>query len=391
MLRSKNLFFRKKWMARFSCVNISLLILSCTTSPADRQTFQLDGHLNSAYWQNWHNPPANFMRLTEIPCDVNRVFVAFALPEPEFGRMSFEPHGQSQEDFRADLNELQSHGVKVLISVGGGNHVIALRDVEMENEFVESMKNIIETFGFDGLDINLEGSSIWMDEGDVDFKNPSTAKLVHFISAMRRLKATFGKDFLLSAAPETQYVVAGYQKYGDAFGGYLPLLDALRDDLDVVHMQLYNSGSQLVYTGNEPTDDDPVVEQGTADFVVALTEMLILGFPVAGEENGYFEGLGADKVAIGLPATPSAASGGYLEPAEFRNALQYLITGQPDYDTGYILRKPEGYPDLKGGMNWSVNWDRSGDGGTPPFAFVQLLRKEITRLLEGTTKPQRGE
>lgn len=362
-------------------VGVSMLGVSCATAPTPRKAFQLDGRVIAAYWQNWHSPPTAYMRLTDLSDDVNRVYVSFALPEAGSGTMTFDPHRQTDEEFRADVVELQSRGVEVLISVGGGNHVIELENERMEREFIESMTDIIEAYGFDGLDIDLEGSSIWLDEGDTDFTNPSTPKIVHFISAMRKLKDRFGESFLLTASPETQYVVGGYAAYGGTFGGYLPILHGLRDDLDVVHMQLYNSGSQRAYSGKKSSDDDPIVEQGTADFAVALSEMLILGFPVAGDEETYFKGFGASKVAIGLPATPSAASGGYLEPQELHDALHYLMTGRAGYDTNYLLRENAGHPDLRGSMNWSANWDKTRDGGSSPFEFVKEFRKQLEELL----------
>ncbi|MEX2607817.1 MAG: chitinase [Kiritimatiellia bacterium] len=366
---------------------LPFLFLSCTTDSVPRKAFQLDGRVNAAYWQNWHSPPSAYMRLPDLSDDVNRVYVAFALPKAgSSGAMIFEPHEQTAEEFRADVIALRSRGVEVLISVGGANHMIELQNEQMENAFVESMIDLIESYGFDGVDIDLEGSSVWLDGGDLDFRNPTTPKIVHFISAMQKLKAHFGEALLLTAAPETQYVVGGYAAYGGAFGGYLPILHALRGELDVVHMQLYNSGSQRVFSGKAEADYDPIVEQATADFAVALSEMLILGFPVAGDEETWFEGLGADKVAIGLPAKPSAAIGGYLEPEDVRDAVRYLMTGQPEYDTDYLLRQPEGHPRLKGGMTWSANWDRSRVDGTRPYEFVETLREELVRLVQEKVK-----
>ncbi|MBV9786990.1 MAG: chitinase, partial [Chloroflexi bacterium] len=58
----------------------------------------------------------------------------------------------------------------------------------------------------------------------------------------------------------------------------------------------------------------------------------------------------------GLPASPGAAGGGYTAPATVQRALNYLIKGQ-SYGGTYVLRNPAGYPNFRGLMTWSVNWD----------------------------------
>ncbi len=81
-----------------------------------------------------------------------------------------------------------------------------------------------------------------LDSGDTDFKNPKTPKIVNLISALREIADAYGSSFILTAAPETQYVQGGYGNYGGAFGGYLPILHALRDKLTFVHVQYIQHG-----------------------------------------------------------------------------------------------------------------------------------------------------
>jgi chitinase len=80
--------------------------------------------------------------------------------------------------------------------------------------------------------------------------------------------------------------------FAGIWGGYLPIIDALRDSLDVLQVQLYNSGSMYGVDNN-------VYNSGTADFITSQTEAVIYGFNTAG---GAFNGLPANKVAVGLPA-----------------------------------------------------------------------------------------
>jgi chitinase len=146
----------------------------------------------------------------------------------------------------------------------------------------------------------------------------------------------------------------GYQFYGGATGGdtrtgaYLPVIHALRDILTVLHVQDYNSGSVTAL-------DNRFYAMGNADFHVAMTEMLMTGFPVA-QTGKFFPGLRPDQVAIGLPANVNAGNG-FTPVPEVQRALNYLIRGQ-SFGGQYVLRNPGGYLGMRGLMTWSINWDR---------------------------------
>lgn len=329
--------------------------------------------LMAGYWHNWTGKSTEYIRLRDVPPCYNQINVAFATPDPKgSGAMVFVPKYQSQEEFRRDIARHQSRGTRVLLSIGGGNHPVVLNTRQQASAFVRSLTQLINQYGFNGIDINLEKHSLVLDHGDIDFRHPTTPRVVNFIWAIRTLASHYDDSFVLTAAPETQFLTFGHKRYGGEYGGYIPVLHALRDMLDVVYMQYYNSGTQLVYDGKHSNEKGLIVTKGTADFVVALTDMLVQGFPVGLNEKMYFPGLGADKVAIGLPATPSAASGGgYVKPGDLRAALYYLRTGQPTYRTAYRLRQKGGYPNLAGLMTWSINWDASRDGKSQPYAFAR--------------------
>jgi chitinase len=66
-----------------------------------------------------------------------------------------------------------------------------------------------------------------------------------------------------------------------------------------------------------------------------------------------FPRLRQDQVAIGLPASVNAGNG-FTSVAEVRSALDCLIKG-----LGCGTYHPHGvYPNLRGLMTWSINWDR---------------------------------
>ncbi|WP_223166951.1 hypothetical protein [Nonomuraea sp. SYSU D8015] len=155
-------------------------------------------------------------------------------------------------------------------------------------------------------------------------------------------------------APETFFVQLGYQFYGPGPNGaadnrsasYLPVIHALRNDLTLLHVQDYNSGPIKGL-------DDQYHFIGGHDFHVAMTDMLLAGFPITGDPAKVFPPLRQDQVAIGLPAPPNAGNG-FTTVAEVQKAFDCLAKG-----AGCGAYRPRGvYPGLKGLMAWPINWDK---------------------------------
>lgn len=304
------------------------------------------------YWHNFDNGSTN-IRLKDVSSAWDIIDVAFPESASDRATMEFSPYNCTEEEFKADIKELQAKGKKVIISIGGQNGTLELTSKEAEDKFVNSMIDIISTYGFDGIDIDLEGSTVCLEAGDTDFKNPKSPKIVHLISAIRTICDKFGPDFMLTMAPETAYVQGGIYSYNNTWGAYLPVIHALRDKLDILHVQHYN-GSDIEGL------DGVTYRQGTADFHVAITEMLIQGFPIARDTNNMFPGLRPDQVAIGVPACTKAANSGYTETAEMQKALDYLINGK-SFGGKYKLVNEQGYKDFRGLMTWSINWDAASN------------------------------
>jgi chitinase len=304
------------------------------------------------YWHNWGYTP-NTVYLTEIPEAYDVINIAFATPTVAFGStMEFIPDSgiyPNVNDFINDIILLQSLNKKVVISIGGANHPVSLLTADDVQEFVITMSAIIDTYGFDGIDIDLEGGSISLETGDNDFRYPTTPKIVNLIDAITQL-ANLYPYMMLTTAPETAYVQGGYGTYAGIWGAYLPLIHALRDRWTYVHVQHYNTGSMF---GRDGVSYNPPF----ADFHVAMADMLLAGFNVNVYVNNiFFEPLLAEQVAIGLPASISAAGSGYTTPDVVHTALDYLILGIP-FGGQYQLANPDGYADYRGLMTWSINWD----------------------------------
>ncbi|MFF4900555.1 chitinase [Streptomyces sp. NPDC001068] len=323
----------------------------------DLPTHALVGYLHASFANG-----SGYTRLADVPDSWDVIDLAFGEPtsatsgDIRFNRCPVTecPNVESDADFKAAVKAKQAAGKKVLISIGGANGQVQLTTTAARDAFVSSVSNIIDTYGLDGLDVDFEGHSLSLNTNDTDFKNPTTPVVVNLISALKTLKARYGSKFVLSMAPETFFVQMGYQFYGTGkFGGqdprcgaYLPVIYALRDDLTLLHVQDYNSGPIMGL-------DNQYHSMGGADFHIAMTDMLLTGFPVAGDANNVFPALRPDQIAIGMPASVNAGNG-YVAPAEVTKSLDCLTkrTNCGSYATHGT------WPTLRGLMTWSVNWDR---------------------------------
>ncbi|MFF5776854.1 chitinase [Streptomyces virginiae] len=307
---------------------------------------------------------SGYVRMADVPASWDVINLAFGEPTSvTSGDIRFRlcpvaecPNVESEAEFKAAVKAKQAAGKKVLISIGGQNGQVQLASTAARDTFVSSVSKIIDDYGLDGLDIDFEGHSLSLATGDTDFRAPTTPVIVNLVSAVKTLKAKYGPDFVLTMAPETFFVQLGYQYYGSGpwggqdprAGAYLPVIHALRDDLTLLHVQDYNSGSIMGL-------DNQYHSMGGADFHIAMTDMLLTGFPVAGNTARVFPALRPDQVAIGLPATTNAGNG-HTSPAEVTKALNCL-TKKTDCGT----YQPHGtWPGLRGLMTWSINWDRFG-------------------------------
>ncbi|CAI4160328.1 chitinase [Streptomyces albidoflavus] len=272
-------------------------------------------HAVTGYWQNFNNG-ATVQTLADVPDAYDIIAVSFADATANAGEITFTLDsaglgGYTDEQFRADLAAKQADGKSVIISVGGEKGAVAVNDSASAQRFADSTYALMEEYGFDGVDIDLENglNSTYMTE------------------ALTKLHEKAGDGLVLTMAPQTIDMQSPENEY---FKTAL----ATKDFLTVVNMQYYNSGSMLGCDGQ-------VYAQGTVDFLTALACIQL--------ENG----LDASQVGIGVPASPKAAGGGYVEPSVVNDALDCLTRG-----TGCGSFKPEKtYPALRGAMTWSTNWD----------------------------------
>jgi chitinase len=304
------------------------------------------------YWETWGT-----MKLTAINPAYNVIDIAFAVTKGssmyEMEMASFSNYTKSA--FMTDMDALHAQKKVIILSIGGANDPVFLNNATEKNTFVTSMNKIMTDYGdkFDGIDIDLEAASIKQFAGTWTMTSP-VPQQQYMIDGIKQIMADYktrtGKKLLLTMAPETYYVQGGLapgQISGAGGAGYLPIIEALKNEIDMIHCQLYNGSSNIAVDGKE-------YKEGTGDFLVSMTETVIKGFTVL-NGKGVFSGLPASKVGIGLPACSGVASG-YVTPDIVCQAVKYIRGVIPKPATWkYTLTKS--YPEMTCLMTWDVNED----------------------------------
>ncbi|WP_328536989.1 chitinase [Streptomyces sp. NBC_00344] len=305
----------RAWCATAVAALAAALTFAGTTAHATETAAAPPAHAVTGYWQNFNNG-ATVQKLSDVPADYDIIAVAFADTGAAPGAVTFSLDsaglgGYTADQFKADIKAKQAAGKSVVISIGGQNGTVSVTDSASAANFADSVYSLMQEYGFDGVDIDLENgiNSTYMSQ------------------ALKSLSAKAGSGLVITMAPQTIDMQSTSTEY---FKTAL----AVKDILTVVNMQYYNSGSMLGCDGK-------VYAQGSVDFLTALACIQLEG------------GLDPSQVGLGLPASSSAAGSGYVAPGVVNDALDCLAKG-----TGCGSFKPSTtYPGLRGAMTWSTNWD----------------------------------
>ncbi|WP_080922400.1 glycosyl hydrolase family 18 protein [Pseudomonas viridiflava] len=306
------------------------------------------------FWHNWGPEPGQGYRqgmfkemsLSEIPEAYNVVAVAFMKGN---GIPTFKPYKGTDAEFRAEVAKLNAQGRAVLISLGGADAHIELH-AGQEAALAAEICRLVEVYGFDGLDIDLEQTAITFADNATVL--PAALKLV------REHYKTEGKHFIISMAPEFPYLRDS--------GPYLAYISALEDYYDFIAPQYYNQGGDGIWVDElnawiTQNNDDQKLE-----FLYYLTDSLING------TRGFSE-IPADRLVIGLPSNNDGAATGYvINPQDVNDALAEL--------------QSDGNP-IRGLMTWSINWDDGKDKEKEPYNWEFMTRYGY--LTGGTPTPDK--
>ncbi|MBC3955745.1 fibronectin type III domain-containing protein [Pseudomonas triticifolii] len=294
---------------------------------------ELPKNILMGFWHNWGPEPGQGyqqgmfkeMSLSEVPEAYNVVAVAFMKGN---GIPTFKPYKGTDAEFRAEVAKLNAQGRAVLISLGGADAHIELH-AGQEAALAAEICRLVEVYGFDGLDIDLEQTAItYADNATV---LPAALKLV------RKHYETEGKHFIISMAPEFPYL-------RDA-GAYLDYVSALEAYYDFIAPQYYNQGGDGIWVDELNAWITQNNDDQKREFLYYLTDSLIHG-------TRGFSSIPADRLVIGLPSNNDGAATGYvIDPEDVNDAL--------------VALESDGNP-IRGLMTWSINWDDGIDkNGTP--------------------------
>lgn len=283
----------------------------------------LPKHFLTGYWHNFANAAAE-LKLSAVPNEYDLIAIAFGEATATAGEVVFalDPGlssavgGYTDAQFKADVQALHQRGKKVILSVGGEAGRVQVASAAAATKFADSVYALMQSYGFDGVDIDLENG----------------LNATYMAQGLRALRAKAGSGLIITMAPQT----IDMQSTG---AEYFKLALSIKDILTVVHTQYYNSGSML------GCDQAQAYGQGSVNFMTALACIQL--------ENG----LRPDQVALGLPAGPGAAGGGVVSPSLVNQALDCLAKRT---SCGTFV-PPRAYPDIRGAMTWSINWDASNN------------------------------
>ncbi len=295
------------------------------------------------YWHNWcggagyQGGTAPCVKLDQVNPQYNVVDVSFmkvygSNPIPTFKLDTAT--GMSESQFIEQIAELNRQGRAVLLALGGADAHIELRTGQ-EQAFADEIIRLVETYGFDGLDIDLEQAAVTAANNQTVI--PAALRLVkdHYRAQ--------GKNFLITMAPEFPYLTAN--------GLYTPYLRALEGYYDWINPQFYNQGGDGIWIdgiGWIAQNNDALKEE----FIYYIADSLING------TRGYYK-IPHDKLVFGIPTNIDAAATGYVKnPQDLFDAFNKL--------------KNQGQP-LRGVMTWSINWDmgRNAAGQSYNESFIK--------------------
>jgi len=319
-----------------------------------------------AYMAGWKTPPS----ATDVAAaGYTHVLVAF-------GVFSTTQPGKIVPAFdtisTAYIAQLRAAGIKVSLSLGGASTGLSGTTIDFhsalslassptvfQQTFVQSVESIVNQYGFDGIDIDIETGL----NASGTFTNP-TGDILVLANIINKLHAD-NPALLISLVPQTANISAT-TGFNATFGNYSSLIMQTASSLSWVGVQVYNSGCMM---GINDVCYDPSQTNST-DFSVAMAVDLLTNWP-AKLANGQFTGfqpyisyLNPSQVVLGYPASNSTggADAAPITPTTtIKYAIQCLRTGIKSANSCTNYVPPATYPGMGGVFEWEISYDQNNN------------------------------
>ncbi|KAI0816865.1 glycoside hydrolase superfamily [Trametes gibbosa] len=346
--------------------------------------------VQAAYFTNWGIYGANFQPTDIDPSDLTHILYSFADVSTDTGSIFLtDSWADEQKHYPGDswndvgnnlygclkqlyLLKLKNRNLKVLLSIGGwtysqSGHFNFITDPNKRATFVKSAVNLIENYGFDGIDI--------------DFEYPnSDALATGFATLLTSLRVAFD-NLKLQKGDSTPYELTAAVPAGSDNYQWLrvPIMD---NALTYWNLMAYDyAGSWLSWADNQANlyygtrtnvSTDKAVKWYLANGATA--KKVNMGIPLYGRAFENTNGIGASYNGIG-PGTIEAGVYSYkalplagaqvienmtdVTSYSYDSSKQELVT----YDTPHIASIKAQYvrdKGLAGSMFWELSTDKKG-------------------------------